>query len=207
MRAVVSWMCAVGLTLTCAAAQQQDKQDKEKKFEITAEMQKTIDGWKATVAEWGKDKVVVEAVVAQNTTGPIPGMDNKAWKALRRRSPEVQVFLDNSAAKKLGELAKQTGGVISEAFLNAKSGEKVAFLEKTSSYIHAGNPKFDTPFQKLQSWQGTPEFDESSQTYAVQVSVPVLDPKDAKKAIGVLVVGLNLTELGKPKPPAPAPAK
>lgn len=201
MRAFGSWLCAVALVVACAPAQQQDQ---EKKFEITAEMQKGIDGWKATIANWAKDKVVVDAVTTQNAAGPIAGMDNKAWKALRRRSPEVQVFLDNAAAKKLGEFAKQTEGIVSEAFLNAKSGEKVAFLEKTSSYIHAGSAKFDKPFQKLESWQGTPEFDESSQTYAVQIAVPVLDPKDAKKAIGVLVVGLNLTEIGKPKPPAPA---
>ncbi len=52
--------------------------------------------------------------------------------------------------------------------------------------------------QKLTAWQGVPEFDESTQTYAIQVSVPVLDPQDAKKAIGVLVVGLNLTRIATP---------
>ena len=66
--------------------------------------------------------------------------------------------------------------------------------------------RFDQPFQKLQTWQGKPEFDESSQAYAVQVSVPVLDPKNPKQAIGVLVVGINLTQVASPKPPAPAPA-
>jgi hypothetical protein len=40
----------------------------------------------------------------------------------------------------------------------------------------------------------------------VQVAVPVLDPADKKKAIGVLVVGLNLTQMATAKPPAPSPA-
>ena len=50
----------------------------------------------------------------------------------------------------------------------------------------------------------TPEDLESSQAYAVQLAVPVLDPKDPKQAVGVLVVGLNVTQMASPKPPAPA---
>jgi hypothetical protein len=70
----------------------------------------------------------------------------------------------------------------------------VAFVEKTSSYIHKGQPKFDVPFGSGKVWQGQPEFDESSQTHQLQVSVPVLS---GGKAVGVLVVGLNLTTLEK----------
>lgn len=179
-------------------------QEAEKKFEITPQVQQQIDTWKKTAAEWATDAKVVAAVVDQNKKGPIEGMDNKKWKTLRRRSAEVDAFTTNDAAKVIAEKAKATNGVVSEAFVSAAKGEKVAFLEKTSSYIHAGNPKFDQPFAKLESWQGKPEFDESSQTYAIQVSVPVLDPADPKKAIGVLVVGLNLTQMASPKPPAPA---
>ena len=180
------------------------QEEKTKKFEITKPVQEQIDAWKKTVAEWAADKVVVAAVVAQNEKGPIEGMDNKKWKTLRRRSPEVDAFTDNPAAKKLSTLAKTSNAVVTEAFLNAGTGEKVAFLEKTSSYLHAGSAKFDVPLQKLESWQGQPEFDESSQTYAIQIAVPVLDPKDPKKAIGVLVVGLSLDQIANPKPPAPA---
>lgn len=179
-------------------------QEAEKKFEITAEMQQQIDAWKKTLADWAKAPAVVASVVEQNKKGPIEGMDNKKWKTLRRRSAEVDAFTTNDAAKDIAAKAKATNGVVSEAFLNGQKGEKVAFLEKTSSYVHAGNPKFDTPFTKLEPWQGKPEFDESSQTFAVQVSVPVLDPKDPKKAIGVLVVGLNLTQMASAKPPTPA---
>ena len=70
--------------------------------------------------------------------------------------------------------------------------EKVAFLEKTSSYLHDKAGKFTTPFTKKTAWQGEPEFDESSQTYAVQISAPVLDRGET---IGVLVVGITLTYL------------
>ena len=65
-------------------------------------------------------------------------------------------------------------------------------MEKTSSYIHKGQPKFDVPYVYGKPWQGQPEFDESSQSHQVQVAVPVLADG---KPIGVLVVGVNLTKL------------
>ena len=83
-------------------------------------------------------------------------------------------------------------GAVSEAFLNAAQGEKVAFVEKTTTYIHKGAAMFDVPFNTGKAWQGQPEFDESSQTYAIQISVPVLADG---KSIGALVVGVNLTHL------------
>ncbi|MBK8097243.1 MAG: hypothetical protein IPK26_09050 [Planctomycetes bacterium] len=178
-------------------------QEPQKKFTITPEVQKQLDVWKSETTRWAADKAVVEGVVAQNAKGPIAGMDDKKWKSLKRRSAEIEAFQKNAAAQVLVAAAAKTNGLISEAFLSAAKGEKVAFLEKTSSYMHAGKAKFDVPFGKLTAWQGEPEFDESTQTFAVQIAVPVLDPKDAKKAIGVLVVGINLTELAKP----PAPAK
>ena len=193
---------AIAVTAPLAA------QEGEKKFEITPEIQAQIDGYKKEIATWAADAKVVAAVVAQNKKGPIEGMDNKKWKTLRRRSEEVTVFQTNDAAKALESKAKATNGIVSEAFLNAQKGEKVAFLEKTSSYLHDTSSKFTTPFTKKTSWQGTPEFDESTQTYAVQISVPVFDTADKEKKapIGVLVVGLNLTQLAQPKP-APAPGK
>lgn len=199
MRIAAALVCTLLATTAIA-------QEPEKKFEITPEVQAQLDVWKKTVAEWAADPKVVAAVAEQNKKGPVEGLDNKKWKALRRRSPEVEAYQTNVAAKQLAEKSKASNGIVSEAFLNAQKGEKVAFLEKTSSYLHAGSPKFDLPFQKLQTWQGKPEFDESSQAYAVQVSVPVLDPKNPKQAIGVLVVGINLTQVANPKPPAPAPA-
>jgi hypothetical protein len=193
----VAVACLLATTLVSA-------QEKAAKFEITKDVQAQLDTWKKSVATWAADGKLTAAVVEQNKKGPIEGLDNKKWKTLRRRSPEVDVFTTNDAAKQLAALAKATDGVVSEAFLNAKAGQKVAFLEKTSSYLHAGSAKHDVPLQKLTAWQGEAEFDESSQTYAVQIAVPVLDPADAKKAIGVLVVGLNLTRMTAAKP---APAK
>ena len=68
----------------------------------------------------------------------------------------------------------------------------MAFAEKTTSYIHKGMPKFDVPFSTRSVWQGRPEFDESAQTYQIQISVPVLADG---QSVGAMVVGVSLSQL------------
>ena len=163
-------------------------------FEMTPSVQTELDRQKTVVAGWAASPVIVSAVVEQNRKGPIAGMDNAKWKATRRSDAVVTGFQSNAAGQFLKAKVAEGQGAFSEAFLNAADGEKVAFVEKTTSYIHKGQAKFDVPIGSGKSWQGKPEFDESSQTYAVQVSVPVVTDG---KSVGVLVVGVNLSHLEK----------
>lgn len=163
-------------------------------FEITAAVQSELDKQKFALATWAADPVIVNAVKDQNAKGPIAGMDNLTWKSTRRTDSMVETFQNNDAGQWLTAKAVATQGWVTEVFLSAAAGEKVAFMEKTSSYIHKGNPKFDVPFTSGTTWQGKVEFDESSQTFAIQVSVPV---NADDKAIGVLVAGINLSQLQK----------
>ena len=163
-------------------------------FEITPAIQAELDKQKAVVAKWVAAPAIVSAVAEQNRKGPIAGMDNAKWKVTRRNDPMVTGFQSNAAGQFLKARLAESQGAVSEAFLNAAHGEKVAFYEKTTSYIHRGSSKFDVPFNTGKSWQGKPEFDESSQTYAIQISVPILAEG---KAIGALVVGVNLSYLEK----------
>jgi hypothetical protein len=161
-------------------------------FEITPAVQAELDRQKQVIAGWAADSTIVSAVKAQNAKGPIAGMDNPKWKTTRRSDPVVQTIQGSPAGQYLKAKVEASGGIFSEAFLNANRGEKVAFVEKTTSYIHVGQAKHDVPFNTAKSWQGKPEFDESSQTYAVQIAVPVLEQG---KAIGSLVIGVNLSHL------------
>lgn len=161
-------------------------------FEITPAVQKELDRTIETVKGWAVEPAIVGAVAAQNQKGPIPDMDNAKWKTVRRSDDLIKGFQNNDAAKLLKQKLDESQGLYSEAFLSASQGEKVAFVEKTSSYIHKGQPKFDAPFTGGKPWQGQPEFDESSQSHQIQVAVPVLADG---KSIGVLVVGVNLTKL------------
>jgi hypothetical protein len=161
--------------------------------EVTPGAQKEIDRHIEIVKGWAANPAIVKAVEAQNAKGPIAGMDNAKWKTVRRSDDLVKGFQTCEAGKYLKAKADEGKDAYPEAFLSGSQGEKVAFIEKTTSYIHKGNAKFDVPFGG-KAWQGNPEFDESSQSHQVQVGVPVLS---GGKPIGVLVVGINLTQLEK----------
>ena len=163
-------------------------------FEMTAPVQAELDKQKVAIAKWAAEPTIVAAVKEQNSKGPLAGMDNATWKTTRRTDPAVKAFQASPAGQLLRTRVDGGAGTYNEAFLNGAKGEKVAFVEKTTSYIHAGQAKFDVPFGTGKAWQGKPEFDDSSQTHAIQISVPVLADG---KPIGVLVVGVNLTHLEK----------
>lgn len=162
-------------------------------FDMTPAVQAELDRQKVALEKIAADPIIVGAVKEQNAKGLISGMDNAKWKTARRSDPVVKGFQTNPSGQLLRAKLEASAGTYSEAFLSAAQGEKVAFVEKTTSYIHKGSAKFDVPMTG-KNWQGKPEFDESSQTYALQISVPVMD---AGKPIGALVVGVNLSHLQK----------
>jgi hypothetical protein len=162
--------------------------------DITPGMQKEIDRHVEVIKAWAADPVVLKAVAAQNEKGPMDGIDNAKWKTMRRSDAVVKEFQASPAGQYLTQKIKESNGSYIEAFLSAAQGEKVAFFEKTTSYIHKGQPKFEVPFGTGKPWQGKPEFDESTQSHQIQIAVPVLA---GGKPVGVLVVGLNLGKLEK----------
>jgi len=159
-------------------------------FEVMEDIQEKIT-WQVWNAKgMAASPMVVEAVLAQNKKGPLPGMDNAKWKTVPESDAIVQGFINNEAAKFIkGELDK-TNGIAVGAFLNAANGEKVAFTDKTGSYIHKGSSKFDVPFLSGYDWQGLPGLEDKA--YLIQISVPVLFDG---KPIGVLVVEIDGTKL------------
>jgi hypothetical protein len=164
-------------------------------LEITPAVQAELDRLKQTAAKWAADPAVVSAVKAQNDKGPLAGMDNATWKAIRRSDPAVQGFVQSPAGQFIRAQIQASGGGLDKAFLNGAQGEKVAFAEKTISYLHKGQEKFDAPMSTGKPWQmSKPWFDESLQGYAIQIAVPVLD---GGKPIGVLVASVPVLHLEK----------
>ncbi len=135
---------------------------------------------------------IVNAVLAQNQKGPISGMDNAKWKTVPENDAIVQGFIKNEAADAIREMMAKTDGIVTGAFLSAAQGEKVAFTDKTGSYIHKGSAKFDAPFSSGKSWQGPPELDDSGKVYEIQVAVPV---QSEGKNIGVLIIEIDGSKL------------
>jgi hypothetical protein len=162
--------------------------------EITASMQKELTRQAESIKALAANPAVVKAVLDQNQKGPIEGMTNEKWKAVRRSDDLVRDFVKNDAGKVLVQKVEASDGFWVRAFLSAAGGEKVAFTEKTISYLHAGQPKFDVPFSTGKVWQGPPELDTVTETNDVQVAAPVMS---GGKSVGVLIVGVNLSRLSK----------
>ena len=139
---------------------------------------------------WATDATIVKAVKAQNEALPadLATLDQEKWKTMGVLDPVVRGLTKNEAAAVLK--ARKTDS-ISEAFLSAANGTKVAFLNKTSNWSHKGKPKHEVPMTG-KTWQGAVEVDESTGLRQIQIAVPVLD---GDKAIGSLVAGLDLTKL------------
>lgn len=158
---------------------------------LDAAVQAKVDTEIKAIEAWAKDPAIVQAVKTHNATPPADtaAMTQDKWKSLTVLDPAVRSFSKNPTADFLK--SKKTDAV-SEAFVSAADGTKVAFLAKTSGWSHKGKPKHDVPMSG-KTWQGPVEVDESTGLQQVQVAVPVID---GDKPIGSLVVGLSLAKLG-----------
>ncbi len=163
-------------------------------FEMTPAMQKELGHQAEVVKAWAAQPVIVKAVVEQNAKGPIPGMTNETWKSVRRSDELVKALVQNPAGRLLVQKLGDSNGLYVRAFLSGSRGEKAAFTEKTISYLHAGQAKFDVPFTTGKTWEGPPELDTITETHNVQIAAPVFSNG---KAVGVLIVGVNLAKLEK----------
>ncbi len=161
---------------------------------ITPEVQAMIDRHVTQIQEWIADPVIVKAVAAQNKQGPMEGIDNRKWKRLRRRAPEIKALRSNEVARFLREKQAHSQGMISQLVLSAAQGEKVAFTNKPPRYLSQGEPAFDRPFASGKVWHGKPKFEAAIQTHVLKVAAPVL--VDGKPG-GVLVMGIQLGHLEK----------
>jgi hypothetical protein len=158
--------------------------------DLTAEQKAKVDAKVKHLSSWSTDKKIVDAVRSfnANPTAATKGMTQEKWEGLSMLSPEVKAVSKNELASYLRTIKDDT---ISEIFVSGADGTKVAFLSKTTSWSHKGKPKHDVPMTG-KSWIGKPELDESTGVQQIQVALPVLDNG---KAIGSIVVGLNLSKL------------
>ncbi len=153
-------------------------------------LQAKINARVQVIKTWAADPVIVQAVKSFNASTPAEytAMTQERWAKLSVLDPVVRDFTRNTAAAVLK--SKRTDDV-SEAFVSAAGGAKVAFLTKPTNWSHKGKPKHDVPMSG-KTWLGPVETDESTGIQQVQVAVPVLD---GGKPIGSLVVGLAISKL------------
>jgi hypothetical protein len=137
------------------------------------------------------DPVILQAVAAKNAEGEsqqaITARDRE-WTAnpafaLRR------TLTGNACARRLRELIAADALVV-EAILMDERGANVCVSRETSDYFQGDEDKWKKPFVEGRPvFVDEPAFDQSSGTYAVQMSVPVAE---GGKRIGALTLTLRV---------------
>jgi hypothetical protein len=157
----------------------------------------------AEIAPWTADARLAEAVVAQNavtagyTQAEIDTLD-QTWRAEvgSADSALINGVLDHAASDLLREWVEASGGTITEVFVMDARGLNVASSGLTSDYWQGDEEKFTEtfPLGAEAVHISEVEFDESTQSYQVQVSVPLVDPATGA-VVGAMTVGLNADRL------------
>ncbi len=160
--------------------------------------QQIVEFANSTLVKFGTDPIIVGAVKAENAKGKtldqIKELDKK-WMATPGVVDYMKALMDNECGKHLRKI-QASAPYYAEIFVMDNQGANVAMSDKTSDYWQGDEAKF------IKSYSGgrgnvfvdDVKFDNSTQAYLVQVSVPV---KDGDKVIGAITFGINVDKFGK----------
>ncbi|SIS88730.1 hypothetical protein SAMN05421759_105119 [Roseivivax lentus] len=106
--------------------------------------------------------------------------------------PIVSAVLDNDASDALRMMQEASGGRVTEIIVMDAKGLNAAVSAVTSDFWQGDEAKHAETFGKPAGTLHVSEieFDDSSQTYQMQVSAPLIDPM-TDAAIGAVTFGLN----------------
>ena len=158
--------------------------------------QKVIDLANGTLVKVGTDPVIVKAVKEENAKGKtldaIKGKDKK-WKATAGIADYMQALMDSECGKHIAGI-QNSAPYYAEVFVMDNQGANVAMTDKTSDYWQGDEAKFKKSFNGGSGavFVDEVEFDDSTQAYLVQVSVPV---KDGGSVIGAITFGIDVDKI------------
>ena len=158
--------------------------------------QKIKDLAQTKLAALGKEAVIVNAVKAENdkakTLDQIKAMDEK-WRNTPGLADYMKAIMDSECGQFIRGIQK-SDPIYSEIFVMDNQGANVAMTDKTSDYWQGDEAKFQKSFNGGAGAVFVDEvkFDESSQAYLVQVSVPVID---GEKVIGAITFGIDMDKV------------
>lgn len=107
----------------------------------------------------------------------------------------MQALMDNECGKYLRKI-QASAPYYAEIFVMDNLGANVAMSDKTSDYWQGDEAKFIKSYNdgKGAVFVDDVKFDDSTQDYLVQVSVPV---KDGDKVIGAITFGISVDKIDK----------
>jgi hypothetical protein len=159
--------------------------------------QAIVDYAHSTLAKFGTEPVIVKAVKAENAKGKtldqIKELDKK-WMGTPGVTDYMKALMDSECGNYLRKI-QQSVPYYAEIFVMDNLGANVAMTDKTSDYWQGDEAKFIKSYDngKGAVFVDDVKFDNSTQAYLVQVSVPV---KDGGKAIGAITFGISVDKFG-----------
>ena len=157
--------------------------------------QEIVDFAKSQLLDIGTDPVLIKAVNDDNAKGEsleqIKELDVN-WKGTAGIADYMQAMLENDCSKHLHKMQGSTS-YYAEIFVMDNQGANVCMTDKTSDYWQGDEDKFVESYKngKGAVHIGNVKFDDSTQSYLVQVSVPV---KDGDAVIGAVTIRINVDE-------------
>jgi len=160
-----------------------------------AQVQEVIKDKIGAVVKLGSHSLIVKAVMDQNAKNMSMESIKKAdeeWKASKGLTPFKISLQKSPVGNFIKRKMRLNKSIYSEAFLTDNQGANVTAFPATSDYWQGDESKWTESFNNGDGkvYIGEVELDESSGSYATQVSVPV---KDQGNTIGVLVIGIKLS--------------
>ena len=156
---------------------------------------KKVDRLIPALQRMATDPEVIQAIRSQNarreSLDAIREQDT-AWMATPALTPFKEQVLASHCSRILNRHRATLGHVIAEAFAMDRLGALVGSTRRTSDYWQGDEEKFQVPYTTGKELREKPFFDESSQSFVLQVSFPV---RDGGRTIGALSVGISLMDL------------
>lgn len=157
---------------------------------------KVVDLANTTLAAFGADPVIVKAVREENAKGKTLAQiqeKDAAWKAFAGHADYMKAIMDSECGTHIRKIQEKVP-YYTEIFVMDNQGANVAMTDKTSDYWQGDEAKFQKSYAAGAGAVFIDEvkFDDSTQSYQVQVSVPVME---SGKAIGAITFGIDVDKM------------
>lgn len=165
--------------------------------------QPALSYYKTQLITWASDPILLEALRESNATTKGRDADqtqelDQQWRAQvgTSKTSLIDPIFTNDASEFLRRQAELSSGHITEISLIDANGFNAGISSLTTDYFQGDEDQFNEVFPKGTGavWISDVDFDESSQSYQVDVAMAITDP-GTNKVLGTMTVSLNAEAL------------
>lgn len=161
--------------------------------------EKVVELVNTDLLNWINDPVIIQAILKANNENSSRSDNTILEQDELWRSGDTEFqnkYLNNTASDFLKSKKSMSGDLYSEIFIMDFQGCNVAQSDVTSDFWQGDESKFKESYNNSNGsvFIDEVEYDESTETYSVQVSLPIVDPA-SKKVIGAITVGIDMSKL------------